>query len=67
MSENELLRALVKAVLESGMTQAEICRRSGIHDHTLSLWMHGERSPRLDIFMAVLDVIGYDLQLVKKK
>lgn len=61
-----LMRAFVKAVLSSGLSQAEISRRTGVHEHTLSIWMNGGGLPRLATLAYVLDILGYDLKIVKR-
>ena len=66
MSTEALMRAFVKAVFDSGLSQAEISRRTGVHEHTLSIWMNGEGLPRLATLAYVLDALGYDLTIVKR-
>jgi transcriptional regulator with XRE-family HTH domain len=55
-------------VQDSGETYTEISNRSGVTVGTLSNWFHGEtKRPQFASLMAVCRVLGYDLEVVKRK
>lgn len=66
MTTEALMRVFVKAVYDSGLSAAEICRRGGIHAHTISRWMNGGGLPNMQALVDVLDLLGYDLQIVRR-
>lgn len=56
--------ALVKRARElSGLTQAEIGRRSGIAAPTISAYETGRRDPSVTNLLRILDAAGLDLAL----
>ena len=40
---------------------------SGVAHQTISTWRNGHCNPRLDLMQAVLNSIGYELKIVRKK
>lgn len=65
----------IKEILNHyGITQAELCKRSGIKSSALSNYLKGEREPRQDKISMIADafdldpawVMGYDVPMKKK-
>jgi hypothetical protein len=61
---------LVKQMLEIIDRQPESDFMLSIHigtsHQTISCWRSGRNEPRLDIFQAVLNYLGYELKIVRK-
>lgn len=49
----------------SGMGYREISKKAGVNLVTLSQWRHGTRAPNLQSLENVLEVLGYEIQIVK--
>lgn len=58
-----LIGVMYELVRESPMTQYEIAQAAGINESTLSGWH--TRDPRLNLFEAVLNTLGYRLEIVR--
>lgn len=58
----QLMRRAIKA---SPGDQTRIAQRAGISRHTLLHWRRGTSDPRLSLFTAVAQVMGYKLVLVE--
>lgn len=43
------------------------CRRVGICPTAFYTWRVGSRSPRLDLFQAAANALGFEVKLVRKK
>lgn len=56
-----LREIFIEAASASGLTDAEISRRSGVSTVTLSRWRSGKYSPDSETLGAVLAVFGYEL------
>ena len=67
MKQQQLMRDLVKVVIESGLSYEKIGAGSGVSHHAISLWMNGQAMPRVALLIDVLDFLGYDLKIVKRK
>lgn len=42
-----------------------ICDRAGVHYQTIARWRAGARNPNLMDFKAVLEVLGYQIQIIR--
>jgi transcriptional regulator with XRE-family HTH domain len=51
----------------SGLSQAELARRSGIPRSVLNVYLHGGREPGADTLMQIASAGGFDLQLNPRK
>lgn len=60
-----LIGVMYELVRESPMTQHDIAERAGINHSTLSGWH--DRDPRLGGFEAVLNTLGYRLEIVRNE
>jgi hypothetical protein len=49
---------------QSGLTQAELSRRTGIQRSVLSAYEHGRRQPSVGALARLAEAAGYELQLV---
>jgi transcriptional regulator with XRE-family HTH domain len=44
-----------------------VAQRAGVSKCTLRNWRRGVADPKLSLFIAVADVLGYELRLVRKR
>jgi hypothetical protein len=62
-----LLRDFFRDVLDPlDLTLEEVTRRAGLADNSLSLYRSGKSIPRLDMMIALVNAVGYELKIVKK-
>ena len=54
----QLSELMQKALQASGMTARELAGRLGVDESTVSLWLSGQRSPRLDKLQIIADALG---------
>lgn len=57
----ELARRIAAAIDESGLTQAQIAERVGVHQVTVSKWKLGTCTPRFLHLLKLERVLGVDL------
>ncbi len=62
----ELVAQSKKARIDEGISQKEIAKTLGINQDKISNYESGKVSPRLDLFVRYLDVMGYTIKIVKK-
>lgn len=62
----ELVAQSKKARIDEGISQKEIAQSLGINQDKISNYESGKVSPRLDLFVRYLDVMGYTIKIVKK-
>lgn len=58
----EIMKACRKS---AGFTQGDLARRTGVALSTLSRWEQGKFMPSVSDFRLVLNVCGYDIQIVR--
>jgi transcriptional regulator with XRE-family HTH domain len=51
---------------EAGMTTAEAARESGLFPHQINDWELGKISPTLRTLERLLNLYGYEVEIVKK-
>ena len=51
----DVSRPLGALIKEAGLTQKEICNRTGIHPATLSRWVRGERKVPAGAYAAIFN------------
>jgi len=67
-SVNEILEQLHQAKLDSGLSYLELEIESDVGMATLKRWFGSRKMPpRLPNLVAVADVLGYEVKLVKKE
>lgn len=64
---NELLNQIREALKASELRPAEIARRSGVSEATLSRFIAGKVSLSIELVAKVAPVVGLKLELRKKK
>jgi transcriptional regulator with XRE-family HTH domain len=47
------------------LSQAKLGKRVGVHDRTISAYEQGRIKPSLEVFLNILNVGGYSLQLIE--
>lgn len=58
--------AKIKELIKSSHLNLEqIGHRSGVRPETIRTWMYGSRNPSHYNLVAVINVLGYDFELVK--
>jgi transcriptional regulator with XRE-family HTH domain len=62
-----LLRDLREIRKARGMTQADLAQASNVCPREVCSWEHGETIPRLLTFEALINALGHDLKIVKRK
>ena len=66
-TEYRLLGDLAKLRKEKGMSQVELAELTGNKQQAISRIENRENSPTLKTFCGILDVLGYDVQLVPRE
>ncbi len=64
--EYKLIREVVKARKEQGLTQQELADRVGVQQQVISRFEREKHIPTLDNFLKILDGVGLELKLEKK-
>lgn len=64
---NDLVKQMRDIRKASPLTDMQIEAKSGIAASTLRHWWTGKRNPKLYNFEAIMNTLGYDLVLVKRK
>lgn len=59
------VRFLFTTMMQKKKTQREVCFLAGLDRRTILYWNRGH-SPSIDNIEATLNVLGYELQVVKK-
>lgn len=65
-TEYRLMSEIVRLRKEQGLSQAELARKTGCKQQVISRIEKKENSPTLKTLCEILDVLDYDIQLVKK-
>jgi len=60
-------KEIKKIMIDEGINQKELAKRTGINQSTLSATFAGERNWTVNKIEKVLDALGYELQIVKKE
>lgn len=66
-TEYKLMSEIIRLRKEQGLSQAELANRTGYKQQVISRIEKKENSPTLKTLCGILDVLDYDIQLVKKK
>lgn len=64
--EYEILGEITRLRKEKGLTQAELARLTGNKQQVISRIENRENSPTLKTICSILDVLNYDIKIVKK-
>ena len=56
-----LSETIAQAVARSGMTARQIAKEIGYHESTVSLWISGERVPRVKALQKLADLLGMEM------
>ena len=65
-TEYKLMGEITRLRKEKGLSQAELAKRAGYKQQVISRIEKKENSPTLKTLCGILDVLDYDIQLVKK-
>ncbi|MGI6307833.1 MAG: helix-turn-helix transcriptional regulator [Dethiobacteria bacterium] len=65
--EYQLIREIVKARKEQGLTQQELAEMVGVKQQVISRFEREKHIPTLDNFLKILDGVGLELKLEKKQ
>jgi ribosome-binding protein aMBF1 (putative translation factor) len=66
-NEYKLIREVVKARKEQGLTQQELAEMVGVKQQVISRFEREKHIPTLDNFLKILDGVGLELKLEKKQ
>jgi predicted transcriptional regulator len=61
--ERAILQALIEARKETGLSQKELSKRSGIHQGDISKLENGNANPSLKTLRKLADALGKDLRI----
>lgn len=56
-----LSKNIAAAIADSGMTARQVAKELGMHESTVSLWISGERSPRVKALVRLAKVLGKEV------
>lgn len=65
--EYQLIREVVKARKEQGLTQQELAEMVGVKQQVISRFEREKHIPTLDNFLRILNGVGLELKLEKKQ
>jgi transcriptional regulator with XRE-family HTH domain len=57
----ELVAAIQEMLWKRRMSQAELARRTGLSEASVSLFLHGEREGSFETIDKILDVLGLEV------
>jgi len=60
------LKQFFQMLKESKLTVVDIAEKSGVAASTISDWRRGFSTPRLDLFVAVCNAAGLEIELRKR-
>lgn len=66
MTNKELCRLLRKLMAEREMSYNELARIAQVSHATISAWLNGKNSPRMETVGIILDALGYKMVVVSK-
>ncbi|HJZ58788.1 MAG TPA: helix-turn-helix transcriptional regulator [Gemmataceae bacterium] len=67
MADMPFTEALRRAIRDSGLPYLQLEQATGVHRASISRFMTGERSLRLDVADKLADYLGLKLNVSKKK
>lgn len=56
-----LSEKIARAIADSGMTARQVAAKIGYHESTVSLWISGERVPRVKALQKLADALGMEM------
>jgi transcriptional regulator with XRE-family HTH domain len=66
MTREELASKIELLRIEAGLTQQDLGLKAGVSGRTIQYVEYGQRSCHVDTLQRLLDVLGYQLKIVKK-
>lgn len=66
-ADTKLVRIMEKAKKENGMTWVQVAKKSGVAFGTIWGWLNGRHSMRLDSVMKVLNALGMEMVVRRKR
>lgn len=67
MTVNQLVAIVDREKERQRIYGEELSKLAGLHKYVYSGWRNGRHVPTLKSFIAVLDVLGLELRIVRKK
>lgn len=67
MTEDRILKIVYKEMKRQKVTQMEMARRIGVTNVAICNWTHGRRNPHLSYVCGMLDALGLEIRIVRKK
>jgi transcriptional regulator with XRE-family HTH domain len=61
-----LIRQIFDEMWDQRVTQEDVAAKAGVSWNVLSRWKKGHNDPRLSLFKAVAEVLGYEIVLRKR-
>lgn len=66
MTNKEFSRILRKLVSDRGISYTELANRANVSSTAVLSWANDQHSARMDLAIAILDELGYKLEVVPK-
>lgn len=67
MTANQLITIVDREKQRQRIHGEELSKAAGLHKQVYTGWRNGRHIPNLKSFIAVLDVLGLELRIVRKK
>ena len=64
--EDQVIARLVELRKEAGLSQRDLARLTGMKQPQIARYETGDKSPRLDTFIRILEALNYKITLEKK-
>jgi len=63
MNDFSILKEIKRMIVERGLTQKELARKSGVTEANISLYLSGKAEPNLSSLMRILDALNARITL----
>ena len=65
LTDNEFGTLLAQLIKDNGISMRALERKSGVSREAIRRWIYGRTSARIELAECVLEVLGYQLEVVK--
>ena len=67
MTGNEIRKWLIEEMREQGRSVKETAPKIYVYRHTLADWLHGKSNLPVDGLIRLLDLLGYELEIRRRR
>lgn len=64
ITAEQIQKKLIEAIKQSGMTQIELAKKTGICQQTISSYLHQNKMPSLDTFANLCKILDADANYI---